>query len=513
MRLNTDGIPGGNKFGTVGGYPIFIVWFIVILTASAAPPLRAELDSPAMRPNILLIIADDLRPDLGCYGDSIAITPNIDRLAQQGLVFERAYCQQAVCNPSRASMLTGLRPDTLRVWDLATHFRQNLPEVETLPGFFKRKGYHTRSVGKIFHNDTRRAVNRPSMADPVSWSVPPLLSTGAHWEDWVVPNDPFGAERKAESLQRLDVPDEAYFDGQVAALAVAAIKDLSESTEPFFLAVGLWKPHLPFNAPKSYWELYPEEAFSPQAIDSAYGMPDLAQHAWHELRTYTDVPEEGPLADELARALRHGYYACNSFLDAQVGKILDQLEASGFSDNTIIVFVSDHGFHLGERNLWGKTSVYELDARVPLIVSAAGVSLPNTRTKAIVELIDLYPTFVDLAGFPVPKNLEGQSFLAHLMDPSLPGKSYALTQGPQPYYTRNWSAMAYGLRTERFRYIEWRCLETWAIIESEIYDHESDPAELTNLMQQFQNSDKLKELKRLAGEAYPLNPIGHKILP
>lgn len=465
-------------------------------------PLAAE--PTAARPNILVIIADDLRNDLGSYGDPLAHTPHLDRLAAESLLFDRAYCQQAVCNPSRASMLTGLRPDTIRVWDLRTHFRETLPDVVTLPQFFKNHGYHTRGVGKVFHNDTRRAEDRPSMADPVSWSVPPLLSIGAHWEDWVVPGDPFGPPRKAESLQRLDVPDEAYFDGQVAAFAVAAIKDLAESGEPFFLAVGFWKPHLPFNAPQRYWDLYDRADFSIPAAGTPVGMPALAKHTWHELRTYTDIPAEGPLDDDLAAELWHGYYACISFLDAQVGKVLEQLRASGLADNTIIVFVSDHGFHLGERGLWGKTSVYELDARVPLMISVPGMTSAGARTSALVELIDLYPTMVDLAGFPVPEGLEGESLRPQLIDPAAPGRAAALTQGPQPFYTRSWEAMGYGLRTERFRYIEWRCLASGAILERELYDHETDPDELHNLAPSADYTEALEGLAELAGKL--INP-------
>ena len=455
-------------------------------------------DATAARPNIVMIIADDLRNDLGCYGDALAVTPHLDRLAAEGMVFERAYCQQAVCNPSRASMLTGLRPDTIRVWDLRAHFRETLPDVVTLPQFFKNHGYHTRGVGKVFHNDTRRAEGRPPMADPVSWSVPPLLSIGAHWEDWVVPGDPFGPPRKAESLQILDVPDEAYFDGQVASFAVSALKELAESEEPFFLAVGFWKPHLPFNAPRRYWDLYDRAAFSIPPGGTPEGMPALANHTWHELRTYTDIPAEGPLDEDLAALLWHGYYACISFLDAQVGKVMEQLELSGLTDNTIVVFVSDHGFHLGERGLWGKTSVYELDARVPLMISVPGMSVSGKRSSAITELIDIYPTLADLAGLPLPEGLEGQSLRPQLINPAARGREAALTQGPQPFYSRSWEAMGYGLRTERFRYIEWRCLATGAILERELYDHERDPEEMHNLAQAPDYAEALETLAQLA---------------
>ena len=458
----------------------------------------------SQRPNVLFIAVDDLRMDLGCYGNSHVITPNLDRLASEGVRFTRAYCQQAVCNPSRASALTGLRPDTLKVWDLHTHFREYLPEVETLPAFFKRHGYRTRSIGKVFHNDTRRVEGRPPMADPVSWSDPPLLATGAHWHDWVVRGDPFGPERKQESWQSLDVPDEAYFDGQVAALAMSALRDLAENDEPFFLAVGLWKPHLPFNAPKRYWDLYERDDFLTLDLPSAPSVvTPYSSHNWHELRTYTDIPGEGDLSADLAALLWHGYYACISYLDVQTGKILDVLRETGLDENTIVVFWSDHGFHLGERGLWGKTSAYELDAQVPLIFSGPGLERRGDRANGIVELIDMYPTLAEWVGLPVPQSLEGNSLLPLIRNPDLPGKEVAITQSPYPFYGQEWTQMGYSFRTDKFRYIEWRNRSDGEVIAQELYHHPSDPEELHNLVDHPDHREALRQLKALARRTAP----------
>lgn len=434
-------------------------------------------------PNVLFIAADDLRTDLGAYGNLQVKTPHLDTLAKRGVVFERAYCQQAVCNPSRASIMTGLRPDQLRVWDLTARFRSTTPDVVTLPQYFRQSGYIAMDIGKIFHNEPEQSANTHPlpMADPVSWSVPPIYATGAHWQDWVVPGDPAGPRKKGGALQCLDVPDQAYFDGRIADEACAAIRLLRKDDKPFFLAVGFWKPHLPFNAPKKYWDLYNRKDFFPAGpSEMPAGSPAIARHNWSELRSYEGIPRSGPLSAELVAELRHGYLACISFLDSQVGRVLAELKAQGLEDNTIVVFWGDHGFHLGEHALWGKTSNYELDARVPLIIAAPRKFAPPSHTRAIVELVDVYPTLVELAGLPVPAPLAGESLVGVMQDPSLPGKDFAITQHPHPFYGGKATHMGYSLRTRRFRYVEWRDIASGSISARELYDHELDPQEARN---------------------------------
>ncbi len=449
------------------------------------------------RPNILFIAADDLRTDLGCYGSTEARTPNLDALARRGVVFERAYCQQAVCNPSRASVLTGRRPDTLKVWDLRTHFRETLPDVVTLPQHFKQHGYTAVGIGKLFHNESGAKPRFP-FSDPPSWSEPPTFAEGPHWRDWVVPGDPSGPKEKGGPVQRLDVPDEAYLDGRIAAAAVARLGELKTAGQPFFLGVGFWKPHLPFNAPKKYWDLYDRAKLrTPQPPDAPRGAPAIAGHAWNELRNYAGVPAAGPLAPELVAELRHGYLACISFLDAQVGRLLAELNRLDLARNTVVVFWSDHGFHLGEHALWGKTTNYELDTRAPLIIAGPGTGQGGTRVTGLVELIDVYPTLLDLAELPRSPGLEGVSLVPWLRDPGRPGKERAVSQHPHPSYGKA-THMGYTLRTSRLRYVEWRDLQTGAVAAQELYDEEKDPAETVNLATDPVHARSLTELARQA---------------
>lgn len=429
--------------------------------------------------NVLFIAADDLRPDLGCYGNTLVKTPNIDRLAKRALLFDRAYCQQAVCNPSRASLLTGRRPDTLRVWDLPTHFRANMPDVITLPQYFKQHGYFTQNIGKIFHN-----FRQTIQGDPDSWSVPAVMHFANHGQDKAVVDGPLPPNLAHDpKCEERDVPDEAYFDGRVANLAVQALRDLRDKHQPFFLAVGFWKPHSPYNAPKRYWDLYSRDSIErPKNPEWPIGAPRIA---WHDSREMLGQPAR-TLSPEAVREIRHGYLANVSYFDAQLGKVLDELDRLQLTQNTIVVFWSDHGFHLGEQSLWAKTSNFELDARVPLLVAAPGMA--QGRTNAIVELLDLYPTLVELCGLQQPAALEGTSLVPVLKNPRATVKEAALTQHPRPAYfdrdsPKGPDAMGYSLRTSHFRYTEWRDWKTGDIEGRELYDHEIDPDETRNVAQ------------------------------
>lgn len=437
----------------------------------------------ANRPNVLFIAVDDLRPQLGCYGDPVAITPNLDRLAARGTLFARAYCQQAVCSPSRQSLLSGRRPDSIRVWDLKRFFRETVPEAVSLPEYFKQHGYFTRSFGKIYHD---------GLPDPQSWSVPAQLEDVSKREDYRLPENraPHKAQ-KAAATEFAEAPEDAYPDGQVAAGAIAALEELSrEPGRPFFLAVGIRKPHLPFTAPRKYWDLYEHARIAPVGRPVAPdGAPEIALHDSVELRGYSDQPEGGPWTPEQIETLRRGYYAATSFADAQIGRVLDALERTGLGKNTIVVVWGDHGFHLGEHGLWAKTTNYEADARVPLIVATPDDRPRGVRTVALVELLDLYPTLAELCGLPPAPGLEGRSFAVNLGDAAAPGRPAAFSQFPRPWLPGKKipepEFMGYSVRTATQRYVEWRRTGTGEVVARELYTCEGD-----DLLEQVNQASK-----------------------
>lgn len=446
---------------------------------SLTPVVAAE-----SRPNVLFIMADDYRPELGSYG-SRALTPNLDRLAQRAVSFERAYCQQAVCNPSRSSMLTGLRPDTLRIWNNSTHFRELNPEVTTLPLHFKENGYTTRCVGKIFHN-----WHTQVKGDPRSWSAPEFLHYANHGSDGpqvqgeVPPNQATGGPRKYLDVfmcEARDVPDEAYYDGRVAAEAVRVLEEVKG--KPFFLAVGFWKPHAPFNAPKKYWDRYDRAKLPPLDPRRPAGTPEIA---FHDSREILGVPPQNVTpTPEQVQEMRHGYFANISYMDEQIGKVLAALERSGVADRTIVVFVGDHGYHIGEHQQWGKTSNFEYDARTPLMIAPPKNPQAGKRTQALAEQVDLFPTLVELCGLPKPAKLAGASLVPILKNPAATIKAGAFTQHPRPsYYDREPEkvpkAMGCSVRTARVRYTEWRDWKTGATIGRELYAEDDEPAETRN---------------------------------
>jgi iduronate 2-sulfatase len=484
------------------------------MKAILLPALLLTLSLPAAsaaerRPNVLFLVADDLNCAIGPYGDPDAVTPNLGRLAARGLVFERAYCQQAVCNPSRSSFLTGLRPDTVGVDDLRKSFRETAPngkDLVTLPQHFKNHGWFCQNIGKLFHN-------MGETQDRASWSVDEAFHRGTHADDTVYQNTPktlrtIEAGPRAPVTEALEVPDAAYRDGQIANLAAAMLRDHPADGQPFFLAVGFWRPHLPFVAPRKYWDLYdpakipfPEPAFAPE------GAPAIALHPSREIRGYGLVPQDRDFTQDEVRHYRHGYYASISFLDAQVGKILDALEEGGHAGNTLVVFTSDHGFHVGEHTLWGKTSNFELDARVPLIIADPRHPAGHGKaTGALAELVDLYPTLASLAGIAegLPGNLEGHDLAPAIADPAASVKEAAFTQHQQPFYgpASNWQAWGRSVRTERWRYTEWRAIDGGKLVARELYDHETDPRETRNLADEAENSDTLAKHAALLSRQY-----------
>lgn len=448
-----------------------VLWCLSVGTIFASPD----------RPNVLFIAIDDLRPALGCYGDKTAVTPNIDRLASRGIVFNRAYCQLAVCCPSRLSLLTGLRPDTIKVWDLKTHFREARPDAVTLPQHFKNHGCHTRSIGKIYHGSGKPSKDAPS------WSQPPLFDYVREPKmRYALPENLTGKGLKRAASESADVSDSHYADGVVRDASLEALDSLAKSDKPFFLAVGFRKPHLPFCAPRKYWNLYDRDDIPPPASTRhPRGVPELATRSWRELEGYTDIPEDGRLTPEKIQELRHGYYACVSYVDSLVGSLLDRLKKTGLSDNTIVCLWGDHGFHLGEQGLWTKANNYELSTHVPLIFAAPGRTDTGLRSDVLVEFVDVYPTLTDLCRLPAPSGLEGVSLTPLFDDPARPWKTAVFSQYPRARkdhrHKKHGDIMGYAVRTKRHRYVEWREWKSGKTIASEWYDHLSDPHEMNNL--------------------------------
>lgn len=456
----------------------------------------------AESPNVLFIAVDDLRVELACYGQTHVLSPHIDGLAAEGTLFERAYCQQTVCNPSRASLLTGLQPDSLRVWDLRTHFRQNRPDVVTLPQMFMQNGYHAQCVGKIFHNWRQDDWK----GDPTSWSVPSVLHYNTHGNDKpkVEGDLPPNLASGKHGTECRDVPDNAYYDGRVADTAIRTLRRISKADAPFFMAVGFWKPHSPFNAPKKYWDLYDRDNIPvPQNVGLPKHVPEIALTD----ARYEDDPDSAEL-----RELHHGHLAAISYLDAQVGRVLTELDSLALKDDTIIVFWSDHGLHIGEHGLTRKTTAFELDAQVPLIIAAPGLPAAQ-RTSSLVELLDIYPTLADLCELAPPAELEGHSLRPVLKNTDARVREVAMTQTPRPNYPRGElpQTMGYSIRTDRYRYTEWQNFLTGTVQATELYDHKTDPLETVNVAQQPENQAALGSLAgmlddRLAGSRLRSGP-------
>lgn len=445
----------------------------------------------AARPNVLFIAVDDLRPSIGCYGDTRAVTPNIDALAGRGVQFNFAYCQVAVCNPSRASLMTGLRPDKLGVWTLPIHFREAKPDAVTLPQWFRKFGYKAVSHGKIYHNPT---------PDPQSWSepitdLPPLpypyptgtknrvtqVQAGLPANDWRKNN------LRGPSTAAPKLADNQVLDGARTDMAIKDLRRLGKQPEPFFLAMGYIRPHLAWVAPKKYWDLH-DPALLPVLKDQRVtpGTPRYALANNSELSHYVDLVnfpkpwDDKPLATERARHLMHAYYACVSYVDAQIGRLLQALKEEGLADNTIVVLWSDHGWKLGEFRGWGKMSNYEIDTRVPMIIAAPGMETAGKQTDQLAELLDLYPTLCELAGIDIPDFVDGKSLVPILNNVDQPVHTAAISQ----YYRKqdDEEYMGYAIRTPTHRLVEWREFATGEVTMRELYEHGTDHSETSNII-------------------------------
>jgi len=436
-------------------------------------------------PNILFIAVDDLRPELNCFGSIHIKSPNIDKIADAGLIFNQAYCQVPVCGASRASLLTSIRPNISRFIDYDTWVDTDVPGVVTLPMHFKNSGYHTISNGKIFHHKRDRIH---------SWSEDPWLPIEdiegpAHWRDYQLKANIEITEENDGSgpaYENADVADNAYFDGKIADRSIEDLRKLKEMNKPFFLAVGFYKPHLPFNAPTKYWNMYDPEVISlaknPHIPDNA---PKASMHNFGELRSYTNIPQEGALPDSLARILIHGYYACISYTDTQIGKILSELKRLELEKNTVVIIWGDHGWNLGEHGLWCKHCNYETSLRAPVILKVPWLE-GGLKTNALVEFIDIYPTMCELAGLEIPEHVQGESLLKYMKNPELPGKSYVFSRFKDGESVKNVD----------YRYTEW--LDTSQTRYAEmLYNHQNDHDENNNISIDTENADIIDKLREV----------------
>ncbi len=469
----------------------------------------------AEKPNVLFIAVDDLRPEIGCYGNTIVKTPNMDRLAARGMVFNKAYCQQAVCSPSRTAIMTGLRPDATKVWDLVTHFRVAQPDCVTLPQHFKANGYHCAAINKVYHR---------GFEDGRSWSVPHWYSSGnsvdtdisdfskrittkhdVSVQEFMSPMNKSDPDAKPGPAFEISLKAEVDLpDGAAAAEAVKRLSSLKSKGSPFFLAVGFAKPHLPFVAPKKYWDLYDPNTIPVPTFDRLpEGSPKFAGHANGELHGYPGVPKEDPIPADFAKTLRHGYYACISYTDAQIGKLLDALDKEGLADNTIIVLWGDHGWQLGEHGLWHKHTNFEIATRAPLLISVPKSKTAGMKCDAPVEFIDVYPTLAELCDLPAPSTkIDGSSMKKFLDSPSAPSTDVAISQYPRRDPATGTDLMGYSIRDSRWRAVFWRDRSGPTVVATELYDEQNDPNETVSLAAKPEYQSMMETFSKL------LPPVG-----
>ncbi|RHW19314.1 DUF4976 domain-containing protein [Sphingomonas gilva] len=465
------------------------------MAGPARPAGPASPASTAQRPNVLLILVDDLKPTLRTYGDPVAISPNLDRLASRGMQFDMAYANQAVCAPSRINLMTASRSTSSGVYDFGVNFRDYLPGAVTLPQHFMAAGYHAESMGKVYH------IGHGTNGDPASWSVPhhkdkvieyldpastggvPTREEALFYEVPVKGDDAFAYARtlaRGSAWEKPDVPDEAYADGRTAARAIERLRALRGKEQPFFLAVGFARPHLPFSVPKRYWDMYdPAKLPMPKFEDHPAGAPAYAGKQGGEIVAYKQIPTDVPgkrFPAELKRSLIHGYYAGVTYVDAQIGKVLDELDRSGLAKNTIVVLWGDHGYHLGDHGIWTKHTNFEQATHIPLIFAGPGIRGGNA-TGQLAETVDIYPTLAALAGLPLPKGpqpIDGESLVPVLRDSDARVSDYAYHAYPRP------NRLGQAIRTSRYRLVRWTHERTGEKA-FELYDLLQDPLETRNI--------------------------------
>lgn len=432
----------------------------------------------AQKPNILFIAVDDLRPEMNSYGATHIQSPSTDELASESIVFERTYCNVPVCGASRASLLSGVRPGWHRFINYYTRLDRDYPGVTSLPRHFKNNGYTTISNGKIYHH---------SNDDSSAWNEIWNPRSDYSWRDYQLKENielQKGEDTNGPPFENIDVPDNTYKDGKIAEKAVADLKKLKDADEPFFLAVGFLKPHLPFNAPSNYWKLYDRNDITlPENYKQPETTPERAFHNFGELRAYHNIPKEGPVSDSMALKLIHGYYACVSYTDAQIGKVLKAVEDLELDDNTIVILWGDHGWNLGDHKLWCKHCNFESSLHTPMLLKVPGKT-SGQRTDAIVEFIDIYPTLCELAGLSVPEHTDGESMVP-LLNGGQRDKNFAISK----YHD------GVTLVEGTLFYTEW-LNDQKEIVTRMLFDHETDPLELNNLAEKPEYADKVEELSK-----------------
>lgn len=494
----------------------FIVRAASMLVGISLSPLQA---ADTKKPNVLFIIADDLNVFLGCYGDPMAKTPNLDKLAARGVRFEKAYCTFPLCGPSRNSMLTGLYPNSNGIQANAQIFRQTVPERVSLPQAFRQQGYFAARVGKLYHYNVPASIGTEGHDDPASWELQlnPAGVDRTEEEPRIFSLRP-GSFGGTLSWYASPKPDADHTDGKIAADAEWVLERCAKQKErPFFLAVGFFRPHTPYVAPKKpYYDFYPHEKMRivPNIKEDQADIPAAG------LASYKT--EQDKLTDELRRSALQAYYASISFMDTQLGHVISALDRLGLSENTIIVFTSDHGYHTGEHGLWQKQSLFEESTRVPLLIVTPDGRSKNTVAKSPVSHIDLFPTLMELAGLKAPEGLQGQNLSPILADPTMEGRGWSLSQVVRGGGFKRFGASAavgdeghrffgYSLRTERWRYTEWDQGKQG----SELYDHDKDPHELVNLAGNPEHAALVSNLQRQIRDAakasFPANGVTPEI--
>ena len=459
----------------------------------------------AQKPNVLLILVDDLKPAMGCYGDNAAITPNMDALARRGMRFDMAYCNQAVCAPSRFTLMLGAHSTSTGLYGLGSHLREAWPGAVTMPQHFAKHGYRTESLGKVFH------IGHGNQGDPESFSVPhfhdkvieyldPESTDGGKLtrEEALFTNQKLGQIRSLPRGAAYESPvanDADYADGRVADETVkrlkAAKQRLTKDDTPFFITAGFVRPHLPFSAPKKYWDMH-DPAKLPMPVNKAFpkDAPKVALKRGGEIAAFKPVPSNGEIDEELTRKLIHGYYASTSYVDAQIGKVTQALGELGLADNTIVVLWGDHGWHLGDLSIWTKHTNFEQANRIPIIVIAPGLAKPGSATGQLAETVDLYPTLAELAGLPAPSGpqpIDGVSLVPVLKNPNARVRDHAFHAYPRG------KKLGRAIRTQRYRLVEWKNhSDPNAGVDYELYDYKADPWETQN-----HHAAKLKVAKQL----------------
>ncbi|HBE72050.1 MAG TPA: iduronate-2-sulfatase [Planctomycetaceae bacterium] len=486
---------------------------LLVYVCCAGEPSRAESKD---RPNILLLLVDDLKPALGCYGDAFAKTPGIDALAARGMRFENAYCNQAVCAPSRFTLMLGSHSTSTGLYGLGSQLRQIVPNAVTMPQYFAKNGYRTESLGKVFH------IGHGNFGDPDSFMVPhykervieyadpkskpggDLTREEAMFQNVKPPPGGMNSLARGAAFESPVVSDEAYADGRVARETIRRLQAAGQRDEPFFIVAGFARPHLPFSAPKRYWDLYdPDSIPLPANPELPIGSPKVAQKRGGEIRNYFPVPDKNDpaeISESLARKLIHGYYASASYVDAQIGKVVEELDRLDLSDDTIVVLWGDHGFHLGDLGIWTKHTNYEQANRIPLIIVAPGVTQPNSATRQLAESVDVFPTLAELAGLPVPEvpqPIDGLSLVPVLKDAEKRVRNHAYHAYPKKKLGR-------AIRTQRYRLVQWRGIgAAEETAEYELYDYQTDPLETRNIA--AERPDVVRQLKTiLAGYPEPV---------